>query len=175
NGDVLALDESPRSATTADGLAKLDPVFRSGGTVTAGNACPLNDGAAAVVVLSEERAAQLGVEPLGRIVATRVSALDPEIMGLAPSEPPRSALTHAGMTIEDIDLVEMNEAFAAQVLPSAAALGIDHDKLNVHGGAIALGHPFGMTGARLTGTLLNGLRTRDKSIGLVTLCVGGGQ
>jgi acetyl-CoA C-acetyltransferase len=175
NGDVLAADESPRSATSAEGLAGLQPAFRPGGTVTAGNACPLNDGAAAVIVLSAMRAHELGLEPLARIVSTSVSALDPEMMGLGPVEATRRALGIAGLTIGDLDLVEMNEAFAAQVIPSANELGIDLDKLNVHGGAIALGHPFGMTGARMTGTLLNGLRTVDGTLGLVTMCVGGGQ
>jgi acetyl-CoA C-acetyltransferase len=175
NGETLSADESPRAATSAEGLAKLKPVFREGGTVTAGNACPLNDGAAAAVVMSDERAAELGLQPLARIRATGVSALDPELMGLGPVEATRSALRNAGMTIDDVDLVEMNEAFAAQVIPSYGELGIDIDRLNVHGGAIALGHPFGMTGIRMTATLLNGLRTRDKSIGLVTMCVAGGQ
>jgi acetyl-CoA C-acetyltransferase len=175
NGETFSADESPRATTSAEGLAKLDPVFREGGTVTAGNACPLNDGAAAAVVMSDERAAELGLQPLARIRATGVSALDPELMGLGPVEATRSALRNAGMTIDDVDLVEMNEAFAAQVIPSYGELGIDIDRLNVHGGAIALGHPFGMTGIRMTATLLNGLRARDRSIGLVTMCVAGGQ
>jgi acetyl-CoA C-acetyltransferase len=175
NGEVLAADESPRAGTSAEGLAGLAPAFQPEGSVTAGNSCPLNDGAAAVIVMSAERAQELGLEPLARIVSTGVSALDPEVMGLGPVEATRRALAIAGLTIDDLDLVEMNEAFAAQVIPSANELGIDVDKLNVHGGAIALGHPFGMTGARMTGTLLNGLRTVDGSLGLVTMCVGGGQ
>jgi acetyl-CoA C-acetyltransferase len=156
-------------------MAGLKPVFRPDGTVTAGNCCPLNDGAAAVVVLSDTKARELGLTPLARVVATAVSALSPEIMGLGPVEASRRALDRAGLTIDDIDLVEINEAFAAQVLPSADDLGIDLDKLNVQGGAIALGHPFGMTGARITTTLLNGLQTRDQTFGLETMCVGGGQ
>jgi len=175
DGSLLEADECPRPTTTLDGLTALEPVLGLDGTVTAGNACPLNDGAAALVVMSDERARELGIRPLARIVATGVSALDPEIMGLGPIEASTRALRNAGMTMADVDLVEMNEAFAAQVLPSARALGIDLDKLNVHGGAIAVGHPFGMTGARLTGTLLNGLRARDGTIGLETMCVGGGQ
>jgi len=140
----------------------------------AGNCCPLNDGAAALVVMSDSKAAELGITPLARIVATGVSALSPEIMGLGPVEASKRALAH-GMTIDDVDLVEINEAFAAQVIPSARDLHIAEGKLNVNGGAIALGHPFGMTGARITTTLLNGLRTHDKTIGLETMCVGGGQ
>jgi acetyl-CoA C-acetyltransferase len=143
--------------------------------VTAGNACPLNDGAAAVVVMSDTKANELGIKPLARIIATGVTGLDPEIMGLGPIEASRQALARAGMTIDDIDLVEINEAFAAQVIPSARALSIDEDKLNVNGGAIPLGHPFGMTGARIMNTLLNGLEDADKTIGLETMCVGGGQ
>src|SRR4029077_15039763 len=157
------------------GLAQLKPVFREGGTVTAGNACPLNDGAAAVVVMSDTRARELGLAPLARIVASGVSALNPEIMGLGPVEAIRQTLKRAGMTIDDIDLVEINESFGAQVIPSARHLGIDWGKLNVKGGAIALGHPFGMTGARIMTTLLNGLESTDKTIGLETMCVGGGQ
>jgi acetyl-CoA C-acetyltransferase len=156
-------------------MAGLKPVFRPDGTVTAGNACPLNDGAAALVVMSDSKARELGITPLARIVSTGVSALAPEIMGLGPVEASRRALALAGMTIDDIDLVEINEAFAAQVIPSYTDLGIDIDRLNVHGGAIAVGHPFGMTGARIAGTLLNGLQFRDKSLGLETMCVGGGQ
>ena len=174
DGTVMDADESPRPADRAK-LAELQPVFRPDGRVTAGNACPLNDGAAAVIVMSDTKAAALGIEPLARVVATGVSALDPEIMGLGPVEASRQALVRAGMTIDDVDIVEINEAFAAQVLPSAEELGVDHDKLNPFGGAIAVGHPFGMTGARITGTLLNGLRTRDATIGLETMCVGGGQ
>lgn len=175
DGSTMNADESPRPGTTVEALAGLDPVFRPGGTVTAGNACPLNDGAAALVVMSDTRAAELGIEPLARIIATGVSALDPEIMGLGPVAATEQALARAGMTIGDIDLVELNEAFAAQVIPSYRRLGIDPERLNVHGGAIALGHPFGMTGARITATLLNGLATRDETIGLETMCVGGGQ
>jgi acetyl-CoA C-acetyltransferase len=150
-------------------------VFREGGTVTAGNACPLNDGAAAVVVMSRMRADELGITPLARIISSGVSALDPEIMGLGPIGASRQALERAGMTIDDIDLVEINEAFAAQVIPSARHLGIPIDKLNVKGGSIALGHPFGMTGARIMTTLLNALEDEDKTFGLETMCVGGGQ
>ncbi|WP_007511847.1 acetyl-CoA C-acetyltransferase [Pseudofrankia saprophytica] len=175
DGTVVRADDGPRPSTTLEALAGLKPVFRPDGTVTAGNACPLNDGAAAVVVMSDTRARELGLTPLARIVATGVTGLSPEIMGLGPIEAVRQVLGRAGMTIDDIDLVEINEAFAAQVVPSARELGIDFDKLNVHGGAIALGHPFGSTGARILTTLLNGLRTRDKTIGLETMCVGGGQ
>jgi acetyl-CoA C-acetyltransferase len=175
DGRVVSTDDSPRAGVTLDAVQSLQPVFRPGGTVTAGNCCPLNDGAAALVVMSDVKAQQLGVTPLARVVSTGVSALSPEIMGLGPVEASRQALARAGMTITDMDLVEINEAFAAQVLPSAEDLGIDHDKLNVHGGAIALGHPFGMTGARITTTLLNGLQTRDGQLGLETMCVGGGQ
>ncbi len=174
DGSTLEADESPRPADR-DKMAELQPVFRPDGRVTAGNACPLNDGAAAVIVMSDTKAAELGIEPLARIVSTGVTALDPEIMGLGPVDASRQALARAGMTIDDVDIVEINEAFAAQVLPSAEDLGIDHEKLNPFGGAIAVGHPFGMTGARITGTLLNGLQTRDQSIGLETMCVGGGQ
>jgi acetyl-CoA C-acetyltransferase len=175
SGNVVARDDGPRPNTTLEGLAQLKPVFREGGTVTAGNACPLNDGAAAVVVMSETRAKELGVTPLARIVASSVSALNPEIMGLGPIEAVRRVLARARMTIDDIDLVEINEAFAAQVVPCAAELGIEWDKLNVHGGAIALGHPFGQTGARIMTTLLNALEDADKSVGLESMCVGGGQ
>jgi len=175
DGTVMTADEGPRPQTTLDGLSGLKPVFQVDGTVTAGNACPLNDGAAALVIMSDERAADLGITPLARIVATGVSALSPEIMGLGPVQACRRALALAGMSIGDIDLVEINEAFAAQVIPSYRELNIDIDKLNVHGGSIAVGHPFGMTGARITTTLLNGLRERDASIGLETMCVGGGQ
>jgi acetyl-CoA C-acetyltransferase len=178
DGSVVSADDGPRSGVTYEGVAALKPVFRPDGRVTAGNCCPLNDGAAALVVMSDRKAAELGVTPLARIVSTGVTGLSPEIMGLGPIEASRQALARAGMTIDDVDLVELNEAFAAQVLPSARALGIDpfdEDTLNVHGGAIALGHPFGMTGARITCTLLNGLRARDAQIGLETMCVGGGQ
>ena len=174
-GAVVATDDGPRAGVTYEATAQLKPVFRPDGIVTAGNCCPLNDGAAAVVVMSDTRAAELGVTPLARIVATGVSALSPEIMGLGPVEATKRALAHAGMTIGDIDLVEINEAFAAQVVPSYQDLGIDLDRLNVNGGAIAVGHPFGMTGARLQATMLNSLDWHDKSTGLVTMCVGGGQ
>src|SRR5690348_9113302 len=175
SGEVFSRDDGPRAGTTMEVLASLKPAFREDGLVTAGNACPLNDGAAAVVVMSDSRARELGLEPLARVVATGVSSLDPEIMGLGPVEASRQALKRAGMTIGDLDLYEINEAFAAQVLPSADDLGMDFDKLNVHGGAIALGHPFGSTGARITTTLLNGLEARDGQFGLETMCVGGGQ
>ncbi|MGH8970781.1 MAG: acetyl-CoA C-acetyltransferase [Actinomycetes bacterium] len=175
DGTVVSRDDGPRPGVTLEGVSTLQPVFREQGTVTAGNCCPLNDGAAAVVIMSDTKAAQLGLTPLARIVATGVSGLSPEIMGLGPVEASRRALAHAGMTVGDMDLVEINEAFAAQVIPSYRDLGIDIDRLNVHGGAIALGHPFGMTGARITTTLLNGLRSRDKEWGLETMCVGGGQ
>jgi acetyl-CoA C-acetyltransferase len=158
-----------------DTLAGLKPAFRENGTVTAGNCCPMNDGAAAVIVMSDTKAAALGLTPLARIVATGVSGLSPEIMGLGPVEASKQALRRAGMAISDVDLVEINEAFAAQVIPSYTDLGIDLDRLNVNGGAIAVGHPFGMTGARITSTLLNSLAFHDKSIGLETMCVGGGQ
>jgi acetyl-CoA C-acetyltransferase len=175
DGTVVSADDGPRRGTTLEGLAQLKPVFRPDGEVTAGNACPLNDGAAAVLVMSDTRAGELGLEPLARIVSSGVSGINPEIMGLGPVEASRQALKRAGMTIEDVDLVEINEAFAAQVIPSARHLGIDWDKLNLHGGAIALGHPFGMTGARIMTTLINGLEFEDKTIGLETMCVGGGQ
>jgi len=175
DGTVVDRDDGPRPGTTVEKLAALKPVFREDGRVTAGNACPLNDGAAAVVVTSRTFAEERGIQPLARIVATGVSALDPEIMGLGPVGASEAALERAGMTIDDVDLVEINEAFAAQVIPSARRLGVDLDKLNVNGGAIALGHPFGMTGARILTTLLNGLRHRDATIGLETMCVGGGQ
>jgi acetyl-CoA C-acetyltransferase len=175
DGTVVSADDGPRAGTTLEKVSQLQPVFRPDGTVTAGNCCPLNDGAAAVVVMSDRKAAELGLSPLARIVSTGVTALSPEIMGLGPVGASRQALARAGMTIDDIDLVEMNEAFAAQVIPSYRDLGIDIDKLNVNGGAIAVGHPFGMTGARITSTLLNSLQFHDKAIGLETMCVGGGQ
>jgi acetyl-CoA C-acetyltransferase len=175
DGTVVSADDGPRAGTTLEKVAALPPVFRPDGTVTAGNCCPLNDGAAAVIVMSDRKAAELGITPLARIVCTAVTGLSPEIMGLGPVEASRKALARAGMTIDDIDLVEMNEAFAAQVIPSAADLGIDLDKLNVNGGAIAVGHPFGMTGARITSTLINSLQFHDKTFGLETMCVGGGQ
>jgi acetyl-CoA C-acetyltransferase len=175
DGTVVTKDDGPRDGTTVEKLLELKPVFRPDGEITAGNACPLNDGAAAVIVMSDQRAAELGITPLARIVASGVTGLNPEIMGLGPIEACRQALRRAGMTIEDIDLVEINEAFAAQVLPSAKHLGIPMDKLNVNGGSIALGHPFGMTGARIMTTLLNGLEDADKTFGLESMCVGGGQ
>ena len=175
DGTVVSKDDGPRAGTTLEKLATLKPVFRPNGTVTAGNACPLNDGAAAVVVMSDTKAKALGITPIGRFVSSGVSALSPEIMGLGPIGASRQALERAGMTIDQIDLVEINEAFAAQVLPSAKHLGIDLDRLNVNGGGIALGHPFGMTGARIMATLLNGLDNAGKSYGLETMCVGGGQ
>jgi acetyl-CoA C-acetyltransferase len=175
DGTTVSTDDGPRAGVTIEAVRELKPVFRPDGTVTAANCCPLNDGAAAVVVMSDTRAAELGIMPLARIVSTGVSALSPEIMGLGPVEASRRALARAGMGIGDVDLVEINEAFAAQVIPSYQDLGIDLDRLNVHGGAIAVGHPFGMTGARITGTLLNGLQTLDKTVGLETMCVGGGQ
>ncbi len=175
DGTVVSTDDGPRAGVTYEAVADLKPVFRPDGLVTAGNCCALNDGAAAVVVMSDSRAAELGLTPLARIVATGVSALSPEIMGLGPVEATRRALAIAGMTIDDIDLVEINEAFAAQVVPSYQDLGIDLDRLNVNGGAIAVGHPFGMTGARLQATMLNSLDWHDKTTGLVTMCVGGGQ
>jgi acetyl-CoA C-acetyltransferase len=175
DGTVVSADDGPRAGTTLEKVAGLQPVFRPDGTVTAGNCCPLNDGAAAVVVMSDRKAAELGITPLARIVATGVSGLSPEIMGLGPVEASNQALARAGMTIDDIDLVEINEAFAAQVIPSYQDLGIDIDKLNVNGGAIAVGHPFGMTGARITSTLLTSLAFHDKTFGLETMCVGGGQ
>ena len=175
NGSVVDKDDGPRAGVTLEGLGGLKPVFRPDGEVTAGNACPLNDGAAAVIVMSATRASELGITPLARIVSSGVSALNPEIMGLGPIEASRQALARAGKTIDDIDLVEINEAFAAQVLPSAKHLGVDLDKLNVHGGAIALGHPFGMTGARIMTTLIHGLQESGGTFGLETMCVGGGQ
>jgi acetyl-CoA C-acetyltransferase len=175
DGTVVSKDDGPRAGTTLEALSQLKPVFRPDGRATAGNACPLNDGAAAVVVMSDTKAAELGLTPLARIVSTGVSALSPEIMGLVPVEATQRALAHAGMSIGDIDLVEINEAFAAQVVPSYQDLGIDIDRLNVNGGAIAVGHPFGMTGARLQNTMLNSLQWHDKSTGLITMCVGGGQ
>jgi acetyl-CoA C-acetyltransferase len=174
DGEVTR-DDGPRPGVTLEAVSTLQPVFRPDGVVTAGNCCPLNDGAAAVVVMSDSKAAELGISPLARIVATGVTALSPEIMGLGPVEATRQALARAGMTIDDIDLVEINEAFAAQVVPSYQDLGIDLDRLNVNGGAIAVGHPFGMTGARLQTTMLNSLSWHDKQTGLITMCVGGGQ
>jgi acetyl-CoA C-acetyltransferase len=177
DGTIMTADDGPRADTTLERLAALRPVFRKDGRVTAGNSCPLNDGAAAAVIMSATRAEQLGIRPLARIVATSVSALEPEMMGLGPVESTRQALGRAGMTIGDVHIVEINEAFAAQVIPSAIGIGVDPfgDKLNPLGGAIALGHPFGMTGVRILSTLLNGLRSRDEAVGLETMCVGGGQ
>jgi acetyl-CoA C-acetyltransferase len=177
DGTVVSKDDGPRAGVTLEGVSGLKPVFRPDGTVTAGNCCPLNDGAAALVIMSDTKAKELGLTPLARIVSTGVSGLSPEIMGLGPVEAVSRALKLAGKTIEDIDLIEINEAFAAQVIPSARELGIDPfgDKLNVNGGAIALGHPFGMTGARITTTLINSLQTHDKTWGIETMCVGGGQ
>jgi acetyl-CoA C-acetyltransferase len=177
DGTEVAKDDGPRAGVTIEGVSGLKPVFRPDGTVTAGNCCPLNDGAAAVIIMSDTKAKQLGLTPLARIVSTGVSGLSPEIMGLGPIEATKKALAKAGKTIDDIDLVEINEAFAAQVIPSARGIGIDPfgDKLNVNGGAIAVGHPFGMTGARITTTLVNSLQYHDKTFGLETMCVGGGQ
>jgi acetyl-CoA C-acetyltransferase len=177
SGITMTDDDGPRADTTLERLATLRPVFRKGGRVTAGNSCPLNDGAAATVVMSRALAEQLGIEPLARIISSGVSSLEPELMGLGPIESSQQALGRAGLTIDDVDVVEINEAFAAQVIPSARGIGVDpfSDKLNPHGGAIALGHPFGMTGVRMLATLLNDLRTRDQTIGLETMCVGGGQ
>jgi acetyl-CoA C-acetyltransferase len=175
DGTVVSKDDCPREGTTLEGLAGLKPAFRPDGQVTAGNACPLNDGAAAVMVMSDTKAKALGLTPLARFVSSGVSSLNPEIMGLGPVEACRQAMKRAGMSINDIDLVEINEAFAAQVLPSAKHLGISMDKLNINGGAIALGHPFGMTGARIMTTLINGLQTTGKTVGMESMCVGGGQ
>jgi len=175
DGTVVSKDDGPRPGTNLEALSQLKPAFREGGTVTAGNACPLNDGAAAVVVMSDTKARELGITPLARIIASGVTGLNPEIMGLGPIEACRQTMKRAGMTIDDIDLVEINEAFAAQIIPSAKHLGIDMDKLNVRGGAIALGHPFGMTGARIMTTLLNALEDTGKTVGMESMCVGGGQ
>jgi acetyl-CoA C-acetyltransferase len=175
SGQVVSADDGPRPGVTYEGVAGLKPVFRPDGRITAGNCCPLNDGAAALIIMSDTKAAQLGITPLARVVSTGVTALSPEIMGLGPVGASRQALERAGMSIGDIDLVEINEAFAAQVIPSYRELGIDEDRLNVNGGAIAVGHPFGMTGARITTTLINSLQTHDKQFGLETMCVGGGQ
>jgi acetyl-CoA C-acetyltransferase len=175
NPVTVTQDDGIRPGTTAEKLSQLAPAFRPDGRVTAGNACPLNDGAAAVVVMSDTKARQLGITPLARVVSSGVSGLNPEIMGMGPVEASRQALARAGMTIDDIDLVEINEAFAAQVLPSARQLGVSMDKLNVNGGAIAVGHPFGMTGARIMTTLIHGLTESDTTFGLETMCVGGGQ
>lgn len=175
DGTVVSKDDGPRAGVTLEGVQGLKPVFRPDGLVTAGNCCPLNDGAAAVVIMSDTKARELGLTPLARIVSTGVSGLSPEIMGLGPVDASNQALRRAGLTIDDIDLVEINEAFAAQVIPSYRDLNIPLEKLNVNGGAIAVGHPFGMTGARITGTLINSLQFHDKQFGLETMCVGGGQ
>jgi acetyl-CoA C-acetyltransferase len=176
DGTIVSKDDGPRPGTTYEAVSQLKPAFRPDGTVTAGNACPLNDGAAAVLVMSDTKAKELGLTPLARIVSSGVSGLNPEIMGLGPIEAIRKALKLAGKTIDEIDLVEINEAFAVQVIGSAKHLGIDLDKqMNVHGGAIALGHPFGMTGARIMTTLINGLQWEDKTWGVESMCVGGGQ
>lgn len=175
DGTRVDRDDSPRPGSTLEGLSGLEPVFREGGTITAGNSCPLNDGAAALVIMSSDRANELGIRPLARILSTATSALSPEIMGLGPVEASRKALKAAGLTADDIDLVEINEAFAAQVIPSYKELGFPLEKVNVNGGAIALGHPFGMSGARITTTLLNSLRWHNKRYGLQTMCVAGGQ
>jgi acetyl-CoA C-acetyltransferase len=175
DGTVVSADDCPRAGVTVEGMAGLKPVFRPDGRVTAGNACPLNDGAAAVVVMSDEKARELGFTPLARIVSTAVTGLSPEVMGHGPAEAIKLALKRAGKTVGDIDLYEINEAFASQVLSSQREVGIDIDRLNVHGGAIAVGHPFGMTGARITGTLINGLQTLDKQFGVESMCVGGGM
>jgi acetyl-CoA C-acetyltransferase len=175
DGTVVSTDDGPRAGVTLEAVSGLKPVFRETGTITAGNCCPLNDGAAAVVIMSDTKASELGLTPLARVVSTGLTALSPEIMGMGPVEATRQALARAGMSISDMDLIEINEAFAVQVLASIDDLGIDPDKLNVHGGAIALGHPFGATGARITTTLLNGLATRDGQFGLESMCIGGGQ
>jgi len=175
DGSTVDKDDGPRADSTYEKLASLKPAFRENGRVTAGNSCPLNDGAAATLLMSEDRARELGLSPRARIIASATSGLEPEIMGVAPIGAVKKVLRRAGMTIEDVDVVELNEAFAAQVLPIADECGIDMDKLNPHGGAIALGHPFGMTGARIMTTLLNDLETHDKQVGLETMCVAGGQ
>ena len=175
DGTVVSADDGPRAGVTLEGVSDLKPVFRPDGVVTAGNCCALNDGAAAVVVMSDTKAKELGLTPLARIVSTGVTGLSPEIMGLGPVEATKQALARANMSVGDIDLVEINEAFAAQVVPSYQELGIDLDRLNVNGGAIAVGHPFGMTGARLQNTMINSLQHHDKQTGLITMCVGGGQ
>jgi len=175
DGTVVAKDEGPRASSTLEKLAELKPAFREDGKVTAGNSCPLNDGAAAVLVMSDAKAKELGLEPRARIIASATSALEPEIMGVAPIGAIKKVLQRAGMSIEDVDVVELNEAFAAQVIPIMSECNIPLEKLNPHGGAIALGHPFGMTGARIMTTLLNDLESDDKTIGLETMCVAGGQ
>ncbi|EME19162.1 acetyl-CoA C-acetyltransferase [Rhodococcus triatomae] len=175
DGRVISADDGPRAGVTLESISGMKPAFRPDGTVTAANCCPLNDGAASLVIMSDQKAQDLGINPLARIVSTGVTGLSPEIMGLGPVEASLQALARAGLGIGDIDLVEINEAFAAQVIPSARELGVDEDRLNINGGAIAIGHPFGMTGARITSTLINSLQTHDKQFGLETMCVGGGQ
>jgi acetyl-CoA C-acetyltransferase len=175
DGRIIKDDDGPRPNTTVEKLGELPPAFRPGGSVTAGNSCPLNDGSAAVLVMSDERARELGLTPLARIIASSVIGLEPEYMGMGPVGAVRNVLARAKMSLDDVDVIEINEAFAAQVLASVDELGIDMDKLNPHGGAIALGHPFGMTGARIMGTLINDLQTLDKTVGIETMCVGGGQ
>lgn len=175
DGTIIRHDDGPRAGVAVEALAGLKPVFRADGTVTAGNCCPLNDGAAALIIMSGRRAAELGIQPLARILATGVGAVSPEIMGLGPVPATRQALRNAGLTIDDVDLMEINEAFAAQVLPSVEDIGIDLERVNVHGGAIAVGHPFGMTGARITTSLIHALQWHDKEIGLETMCTAGGQ
>jgi acetyl-CoA C-acetyltransferase len=175
DGGTVEKDDGPRADSSVERLASLPPAVRADGRVTAGNSCPLNDGAAATLVMSDERARELGLEPRARIVASATSGLEPELMGVAPIGAIRKVLDRAGMSIGDVDIVELNEAFAAQVIPIAEECGIDMERLNPHGGAIALGHPFGMTGARIMTTLLNGLESDDKQIGLETMCVAGGQ
>ncbi|MDN5763970.1 MAG: acetyl-CoA C-acyltransferase, partial [Microlunatus sp.] len=175
DGSVVSTDDGPRPGTTLAAVSSLAPVFRSDGIVTAGNCCPLNDGAASVVIMSRSRADELGLTPLARIVTSAATGLSPEIMGVGPVEASRRALRQAGLSLSDIGLVEINEAFAVQVIASARELGVDSERLNVYGGAIALGHPFGSTGARIMTTLTNAMRRQDVEFGLETMCVGGGQ
>jgi acetyl-CoA C-acetyltransferase len=175
DGTLVTRDDGPRAGVTLEGISGMQPVFRPHGTVTAANCCPLNDGAAALVIMSDTRAAELGLTPLARIVSTGVSALSAEIMGLGPVQAVERALAHARMSIGDIDILEINEAFAAQVIPSIADIGIDPERVNVNGGAIALGHPYGMTGARITTTAINALRERDEQFAVETMCTAGGQ
>jgi acetyl-CoA C-acetyltransferase len=175
DGTTVAKDDGPRASSTLEKLAQLDPAFKEDGKVTAGNSCPLNDGAAAVLVMSDAKAAELALKPRARIITSATAAIEPEYMGVAPIGAIKKVLGRAGMTMDDVDTVELNEAFAAQVIPIMDECGIPLEKLNPHGGAIALGHPFGMTGARIMTTLLNGLETDDKTIGLETMCVAGGQ
>jgi acetyl-CoA C-acetyltransferase len=175
NGHVVSKDDGPRASSTLEKLSQLEPAFKEGGTVTAGNSCPLNDGAAAAIVMSADRARELGLKPRARVITAATHGNEPEYMGVAPIKAVPKALERAGMTIDDVDVYELNEAFAAQVIPIAEALGFDYDKLNPHGGAIALGHPFGMTGTRIMTTLLNDLETLDATIGLETMCAAGGQ